>query len=125
MLEDRASLVGIDGITFLNGTLYVNNVRSNKVYRVPVDAAGKAASVVEIVLDQPVKGPDGMRAANGRSSSRERRGKISVITVTGDKGSVTVIKEGLTTPTAVEPAGDTIWIAERGTGKAVSIPMPE
>jgi hypothetical protein len=124
-LEDRAALVGIDGITFLNGTLYVNNVRSNKVYRVPVDAAGKAAPVVEIVLDQPVKGPDGMRAANGKLLVAENgAGKISVITVTGDKGSVTVIKEGLTTPTAVEPAGDTIWIAERGTGKAVSIPMP-
>jgi len=27
------------------------------------------------------------------------------------------------TPTAVEPARETIWIAERGTGKAVSIPM--
>ena len=37
--------------------------------------------------------------------------------------TVTVLKEGLSTPTAVEPAGDTIWIAERGAGKAVSIPM--
>jgi len=37
---------------------------------------------------------------------------------------VAVIKEGLKTPTAVEPAGNTIWIAERGAGKAVSIPMP-
>jgi hypothetical protein len=36
-----------------------------------------------------------------------------------------VIKEGLNTPTAVEPVGDTIWIAERGAGKAVSIPMPK
>ena len=52
-------------------------------------------------------------------------GKISVITVNGDKASVTVIKEGLNTPTGVEPAGDTIWIAERGAGKAVSIPMPK
>lgn len=43
----------------------------------------------------------------------------------GDKSSVTVIKERLKTPTAVEPAGDTIWIAERGAGKAVSIPMPK
>ena len=125
-LEDRAALAGIDGITFLNGLLYVNNVRSNKVYRVPVDAAGKAAPAVEIVLDQPLKGPDGMRAANGKLLVAENgAGKISVITVTGDKGAVTVIKEGLTTPTAVEPAGDTIWIAERGTGKAVSIPMPK
>src|ERR1700722_15495070 len=31
-LEDRA-LYGIDGITFLDGTLYVNNVFSNNLYR--------------------------------------------------------------------------------------------
>jgi hypothetical protein len=32
---------------------------------------------------------------------------------------------GLNTPTAVEPAGDTIWIAERGTGNVVPIPNAE
>jgi hypothetical protein len=48
-----------------------------------------------------------------------------VITVHGDKASITVIKEGFKTPTGVEPAGDTLWIAERGAGKAVSIPMPK
>jgi hypothetical protein len=123
-LEDRA-LYGIDGITFLNGTLYVNNVFSNNLYRIPVDAAGKAGQPVDIWMDQPIKGPDGMRAANGKLLVAENgSGKISVITVNGDKASVTVIKEGLKTPTAVEPAGDTIWIAERGAGKAVSIPMP-
>jgi hypothetical protein len=112
-LEDRA-LYGIDGITFLNGTLYVNNVFSNNLYRIPVDAAGKAGQPVDIWMDQPIKGPDGMRAANGKLLVAENgSGKISVITVNGDKASVTVIKEGLKTPTAVEPAGDTIWIAER------------
>jgi sugar lactone lactonase YvrE len=125
-LEDMASLRGIDGITFLDGTLYVNNVISSKLYRIPVDASGKAGQPVEMFLDQPVKGPDGMRAANGKLLVAENgSGKISVITVNGDKGSVTVLKEGLKTPTAVEPAGDTIWIAERGAGKAVSIPMPK
>jgi len=124
-LEHRA-LYGIDGITFLDGTLYVNNVFSNNLYRIPVDAAGKADQPIDIWMDQPLKGPDGMRAANGKLLVAENgSGKISVITVTGDKASVTVIKEGLSTPTAVEPAGDTIWIAERGTGKAVSIPMPK
>src|SRR5579863_10476956 len=123
-LEDRA-LYGIDGITFLNGTLYVNNVFSNNLYRIPVDAAGKPGQPVDIWMDQPIKGPDGMRAANGKLLVAENgSGKISVITVNGDKASVTVIKEGLKTPTAVEPVGDTIWIAERGAGKAVSIPMP-
>ena len=124
-LEHRA-LNGIDGITFLNGTLYVNNVFSNNLYRIPVDAAGKAREPVDIWMDQPIKGPDGMRAANGKLIVAENgSGKISVITVNGDKASVTVIKEGLNTPTGVEPAGDTIWIAERGAGKAVSIPMPK
>jgi hypothetical protein len=123
-LEDRA-LYGIDGITFLDGTLYVNNVFSNNLYRIPVDAAGKAGQPVDIWMDQPVKGPDGMRAVNGKLLLAENgSGKIDVITVNGDKASVTVIKEGLKTPTAVEPAGDTIWVAERGAGKAVSIPMP-
>ncbi len=124
-LEHRA-LYGIDGITFLNGTLYVNNVFSNNLYRIPVDAAGKAGEPVDIWMDQPIKGPDGMRAANGKLLVAENgSGKISVITVNGDKASVTVIKDGLNTPTAVEPAGNTIWIAERGAGKAVSIPMPK
>jgi hypothetical protein len=124
-LEDHA-LYGIDGITFLDGTLYVNNVFSNNLYRIPVDAAGKAGKPVDIWMDQPIKGPDGMRAVNGKLLVAENgSGKISVITVHGDKASVTVIKEGLKTPTAVEPAGDTIWIAERGAGKAVSIPMPK
>jgi sugar lactone lactonase YvrE len=124
-LEDRA-LYGIDGTTFLDGTLYVNNVFSNNLYRIPVDAAGNAGQPVDIWMDQPVKGPDGMRAVNGKLLLAENgSGKISVITVNGDKASVTVIKEGLKTPTAVEPAGDTIWIAERGAGKAVSIPMPK
>jgi sugar lactone lactonase YvrE len=123
-LEDRA-LYGIDGITFLDGILYVNNVFSNNLYRIPVDAAGKPGQPVDIWMDQPIKGPDGMRAANGKLLVAENgSGKISVITVHGDKASVEVIKEGLQTPTAVEPAGDVIWIAERGAGKAVSIPMP-
>jgi sugar lactone lactonase YvrE len=121
--EDRA-LVGIDGITFLDGTLYVNNVISSKIYRIPVDATGKAGKPVELSLDQSVKGPDGMRAANGKLLLAENgSGKISVLTVKDDTAKVTVIQEGLKTPTAVEPAGDVIWIAERGTGKAVSIPM--
>lgn len=124
-VEDMTLLRGIDGITFLNGTLYVNNVITSKLYRIPVDAAGKPGQAVEIATDQPVKGPDGMRAAKGKLLLAENgSGKVSVIAVNGDKATVTVIKEGLKTPTAVEPDGDTIWIAERGAGKAVSMAMP-
>jgi sugar lactone lactonase YvrE len=124
-IEDRV-LNGVDGITFLDGVMYVNNVVFNKLYRIPVDATGKAGKPVDIWMDQPVKGPDGMRAANGKLLLAENAsGQIDVLTVTGDKAHVTVIKDGLKTPTAVEPAGDMIWIGERGAGKAVSIPMPK
>jgi hypothetical protein len=124
-LENRV-LNGVDGITFLDGTLYVNNVIFNKLYRIPVDAAGKPGQPVDIWMDQPVKGPDGMRAAHGKLLLAENAsGQIAALTINGDKASVTVLKEGLKTPTAVEPAGDILWIAERGTGKALSIPMPK
>jgi sugar lactone lactonase YvrE len=123
---EHATLRGVDGITFLDGVLYVNNVIFNKLYRIPVDATGKPGTPIDIWMDQPVKGPDGMRAANGKLILAENgSGKISALTVIGDKASVTVLKDGLDTPTGVEPAGNTIWIAERGAGKAVSIPMPK
>jgi hypothetical protein len=122
-LEAR-TLMGVDGITFLDGVLYVNNVIFNKLYRIPVDAAGKPGMPEDIWMDQPVKGPDGMRAANGKLYVAENGGgKISVLTVDGDKAHVTVLKDGLKTPTGVEPAGDTVWFTERAVGKAESMPM--
>jgi len=49
----------------------------------------------------------------------------SLTLMDGDRAHVTVLKDGLDTPTGVEPAGDVIWIANRGAGQAVSIPMPK
>ena len=122
-LEHR-TLMGVDGITFLDGMLYVNNVIFNKLYRIPVDAAGKPGTPVDIWMDQPVRGPDGMRAANGKLYVAENgSGTIAAMTVNGDKASVTVLKDGLKTPTGIEPAGDTLWFTERGVGKAESIPI--
>ena len=124
-LENR-SVTGIDGLTFLNGVLYYNSVFFNNLYRVPVDAQGKPGAPVQIWMDAPVKGPDGMRAQGDKLFHAENgAGKIDMLTIDGDKAHVTVLKDGLKTPTAVEPAGDTLWIAERGAGKADSIPMPK
>lgn len=123
-LESRV-LLGVDGITFLDGVLYVNNVIFNKLYRIPIDASGKPGAPVDIWMDAPIKGPDGMRAAKGRLFVAENgAGKIDALTITGDTAHVAVLKDGLTTPTGVEPAGDTLWFSERGAGKVWSIPMP-
>jgi hypothetical protein len=124
-LEHR-SLTGIDGLTFLNGVLYINSVFFNNLYRIPVDASGKPGVPVEIWMDAPVKGPDGMRAmGNILLHAENGAGKIDSLTITGDTAHVTVLKDGLKQPTAVEPAGNVLWIAERASGKAVSIPAPK
>jgi hypothetical protein len=126
LFQDNRLLLGIDGITFLDGVLYVNNVFFNKLYRIPVDASGKAGTPVDIWMDAPVKGPDGMRAAGGKLYLAENgAGKVDALTITGDTAHVTVLKDGLNTPTGVEPAGDTLWLSERGAGKVWSIPMPK
>ena len=124
-LEHR-NLTGIDGITFLNGVMYINSVFFNNLYRVPVDASGKPGTPVQIWMDAPVKGPDGMRAANGKLFVAENgAGKVDSLTINGDVAHVTVLKSGLNTPTGVEPAGNTLWLSERGAGKVWSIPMPQ
>ena len=126
MLSDDRSLYGIGGITFIGDTLYENNVIFNKLYRVPMDAAGKAGKPVDIWMDKPVKGPDGMRAANGTLFLTENgAGKVDMVTVNGDTATITVLQEGLATPTAIEPAGDTLWYGERTADRARSMPLPK
>jgi hypothetical protein len=123
-LEHR-TLLGVDGITFLDGVLYVNNVFFNKLYRIPVDSAGKPGTPDDIWMDQPVKGPDGMRAARGKIYVAENgSGVLAALEIHGDKAHVTVLKDGLKTPTGVEPTSDLLWCSERANGEVVSIPMP-
>jgi len=67
-----------------------------------------------------------MRAANGKLFVAENgSGQIAAFTVHGDKASVKVLKDGLKTPTAIEPAGDTLWFSERAIGKVESIRWPK
>jgi hypothetical protein len=131
LFSDDRTLNGIDGITFIGDTLYENNVVFNKLYRVPMDANGKAGKPVDIWMDKPIKGPDGMRAANGKLFLTENgagditAGKVDMVTVTGDTATITVLKKGLVTPTAIEPSGDTLWYGERGADRAHSMPLPK
>ena len=125
LIEDR-TLDGIDGITFLGSELYVNNVISNNLYRIPLDQSGKAGAPIQIWPDRPIKGPDGMRAYNGKLYLTENRnGRASVVTVNGDQATVVTILDGLTRPTAIEPTADTLWVGDRAKDKAIALPMPK
>jgi sugar lactone lactonase YvrE len=126
LFMQNKALDGIDGLTFLDGVLYVNNVIFSKVYRIPFDASGKPGRPVDIWMDAPVRGPDGMRAANGKLFiAANGTGQVVSLTIHGDTAHVTVLKDGLDTPTGIEPSGDTLWLTERGVGKVWSLPLPK
>lgn len=124
-MENRL-LNGIDGLTFLDGVLYVNNVIYNKLYRIPVDASGKPGNPVDIWFDAPMRGLDGMRAAGGKMFvANGGSGTVAALTIKDDTAHVTILKDGIATPTGIEPAGDTLWYTERGVGKVWSMAMPK
>jgi hypothetical protein len=47
-----------------------------------------------------------------------------MITVNGDQAIVTTVLDGLKQSTAIEPAGDTLWVGDRGADRAIAIPLP-
>jgi streptogramin lyase len=125
VLDNMRLMFGIDGIAFLDGKLYVNTVFAGNLYRIDFDAQGKARPV-EIFMDKLVKNPDGMREAGGRLYVAENgSGKVHYLTISGDTAKVTVFREGLKTPTGVQPHGNTIWVPERGADKGTALPVPK
>ncbi len=120
----NSALYGIDGITFLNGTLYVNTVWAGGLYRIPLDASGKAGSPQQILTNRLLSSPDGMRAANGKLYLAENSGhQVDEVRINGDKATIIPLKTGLNAPTAVEVHGDTLWVGDRGGNKAVAVPL--
>ena len=125
VIDNVRVLFGADGIDFLNGQRYVNTVFAGNLYRVNIGADGKG-TLTEIFMDKLVRNPDGMRYANGKLFVAENGGsKVHTLTIKGDTATVTVIKDGLKTPTAVQPFAGEVWIAERSGDKGSSIPMPK
>jgi hypothetical protein len=126
LFMDSPLLLGANGIAFLDGVLYVDNQTFNKLYRVPIDASGKPGAPVDIWMDAPIRNPDGMRASNGKLLlAASVSGEVVSLTIKGDTAHVTVLKDSLNSPTAVEVSGDTLWFTERRIGKVWSIPLPK
>jgi hypothetical protein len=125
LLTNARQISGIDGLTFMDGVLYANSVVTDTIWRIPVDATGKAGNPVNIWTDAPLKGPDGMRAVSGHIFVAENQhGQDSMLTITGDTAHVTVVQTGLKQPTALDPAGDVLWVGDRAADNAMTIPMP-
>jgi sugar lactone lactonase YvrE len=117
-------LRGVDGLSFLaDGSLYVNLIFNGKLLRIPVKEDGTAGPVVEIKTSAPFSRPDGLRTSGPKSLLQaEGGGRLTEITVNGDKAEVRVLKDGLSGSLGVTQFGTTAFVlADRK--KAVAVPM--
>jgi streptogramin lyase len=107
-----AQLGGIDGLALLaDGNIYANSYFSGKLLRVPVTSNGTAGPVVEIETSVPFRRPDGLRStASNTLLQAEGQGRLTEITIAGNRGDVRVIQDGLDGATAVTQVGSRTFV---------------
>jgi hypothetical protein len=111
-----AQLTGIDGIVFSgDGTLYANSVTTNRLWRIAVDRNGHVGTITQLTPSQPLNGADGFRLIRGNVFllAENAAGRLDEARITGDRATITVVKEGLDTPTSAIALGDSIYGVER------------
>jgi sugar lactone lactonase YvrE len=116
-------LDGIDGLTLLSdGAVYANNFTSGKLYRIPVNADGSAGAVVPIELSLPLGRPDGLRTAGPRTLIQaEGQGRLTELTINGNRAEVRVVQDSLPGATGVTIVGDSALVLVSRV-KAVVVP---
>jgi sugar lactone lactonase YvrE len=115
----------IDGLAFLaDGSLYANNFTTGKFYRVSVNADGSAGAVVPIETSLPFVRPDGLRTAGSRTLLQaEGQGRVTELTINGNRAEVRVLQDGLTAATGVTLVGNSALVLVERT-RAVVVPYP-
>lgn len=125
IVSHNSALYGADGLTFLDGQLYVNTVWAGGLYRIPDATSAKPGAPVQIHMPRVLKSPDGMRAHNGVMYLAEAgNGTVSAITVKGDVATMKTIRAGMDGPCALEPHGKTLWVVERPAHRVTAVPIP-
>ena len=124
LYAEDARLKGVDGIAFASdGKLYVNNVQAQTMLRVDPTPDGAYAGLTTLTLSQPVQGPDGLRllAGNRFIQAEGTSGKVTLVTIDGDRAAITDIRTGLDSSPGVTPARGRAYAVE---GKIGYLVMP-
>lgn len=113
----------IDGLAVLaDGSVYVNDFSNGGLFRIPVNADGSAGTIVPIQTSMPLGQPDGLRAVGPRTLLQaEQQGRLSELTIVGDRAEVRVVQEGLPRAAGVTLVGDTALVLVDLT-RAVAVP---
>ena len=119
-------LRGIDGLTFLaDGALYFNNYFNGKFSRVRVQRDGTAGPIVDLETSVKFTRPDGLRTSGAKTMLQiEGSGRLTEITVDGDKATAKVLGEGFTQASALTQHGKEILVLIQRT-KAVRVAYPK
>lgn len=115
-------LAGVDGIAILaDGAVYVNTFFAGRLFRIPVNADGSAGALVPIDTSLPLTRPDGLRTVGPRTMLQaEGQGRLTELTIEGNRAEVRVLGEGLTAAVGVTLVGDTAFVlVDRARGVAV------
>ncbi|HEY0963818.1 MAG TPA: hypothetical protein VGE69_15820 [Pseudomonadales bacterium] len=109
------ALVGIDGLAFSgDGTLIVNNVRSNELIRVDRNPDGTMGGLTSLALNLELGGPDGIRLVSGNRfiQAEGTVGRIHLADVEGDSATITVLDDSLISSPGVTVVGNTAYAIE-------------
>jgi sugar lactone lactonase YvrE len=102
----------IDGLAFLaDGSLYVNDFTSGKLFRIPVNADGSAGTLVAIETSLPFVRPDGLRTAGPQTLIQaEQQGRVTELTISGNRAEVRVLQDGLPRAAGVTIVGNSALV---------------
>jgi sugar lactone lactonase YvrE len=101
---------GIDGITFRDGAVFINNYYTGALFRVRVAPGGGPGAITRLTTSRPLGLPDGMRPLPGGDMVvAEGKGRVARLHVTGDAVTVINLAEGLPETTAVGVWGGRVW----------------
>jgi sugar lactone lactonase YvrE len=113
---------GVDGLAFLGGSLYVNDVRTDKLYRLDLDGTN-LTGWTEMNLSQPLQRPDGMRTTEDgmgmlvagtdrgdEDAGLAENGKLYYVTVDGDNATVELVADGFGRLAGTAQIGDTAYV---------------
>jgi sugar lactone lactonase YvrE len=110
---EQWSLNGLD-IDQGQNVMYIVNIATGQLFRIPINADGSAGAITEIKTSQPLQRPDGLKvvAPNILATAESVPGGMSVLTLNGDKAEVRVVNTGLNGVATFALYQGSAWLVE-------------
>jgi hypothetical protein len=106
----------LDGIAVIASRMFVNTLRTNNVFAIPISNDGEAGAIAAVTLDRPIEAPDGMRSFGKDSLLLVESGgvgRLTLLKIRSNRGKLTTLKAGFPGgPVSVAVVGTTGYVLE-------------